>query len=65
MWQIINNKKVYNGGHYDYKRVEKIALACSNFTEDYEEEQIAEEPISCYNCRYRRWTADSFTCMKK
>ncbi len=64
MWIIQNNKKVFSGGHFDYKGAEKAALSCTNFSEDYEEEQEADEPISCYNCRYRRWTSNSFICMK-
>jgi hypothetical protein len=40
-----------------------LAEGCPVFVPDVEEEQIADEPISCYNCRYRRWTADAVTCM--
>ncbi len=58
------NKKIFKGGHFDYEVVEAIALACPGFTEDSEEECMAEEKVSCYNCRYRRWTAESFQCMK-
>jgi hypothetical protein len=25
---------------------------------------VADESISCYNCRYRRWTVNSFICCK-
>jgi hypothetical protein len=32
------------------------------FHPDVEEEQVADEDRSCYNCRYRRWTAASFVC---
>jgi hypothetical protein len=32
------------------------------FHPDVEEELIADEARSCYNCRYRRWTAVSFSC---
>jgi hypothetical protein len=39
------------------------ALECPGFVGDVEEEQIADEPRSCYNCRYRRWSATSFTCL--
>jgi hypothetical protein len=27
-----------------------------------EEELVADDPRSCYNCRHRRWTAASFAC---
>ncbi len=42
-----------------------IAGACTHFTPDVEEELVAEETESCYNCRFRRWTAASFTCQKQ
>lgn len=44
---------------------EKAALDCGKFSHDYEEECFAFEEISCYNCRYRRWTSESFECMNK
>lgn len=43
---------------------EQAALRCTNFFRDDEEECFASEEISCYNCRYRRWTSDSFECMR-
>jgi hypothetical protein len=43
---------------------QQAALECGHFSRDYEEECFALEAVSCYNCRYRRWTSDSFECMK-
>jgi hypothetical protein len=51
-------------GTNDWAGAAHIAGTCSHFTPDVEEELVAEEPRSCYNCRYRRWTAASFTCQK-
>jgi hypothetical protein len=34
-----------------------------DFIPDVEEELIADDPRSCYNCRYRRWQADSVVCL--
>lgn len=39
------------------------ARNCNAFLDDVEEEMVADEPRSCYNCRYRRWTAYSFICL--
>lgn len=41
-----------------------LAIKCTAFHPDDEDEQVADEPLSCYNCRYRRWTVTSFTCCK-
>lgn len=40
------------------------AEKCSFFQEDDEDEQVSDIAKSCYNCRYRRWTEDSFICKK-
>lgn len=40
------------------------ASDCGRFVRDDEEECISED-CSCYNCRYRRWTKDSFECMRE
>lgn len=65
MWRI-NDKgeKEYVGGKKDWAVIARIAAACPAFEPDDEDEMVAEEVISCYNCRYRRWTAESFTCYK-
>jgi energy-coupling factor transport system ATP-binding protein len=39
-----------------------VAQECPGFAADVEEEMVADEARSCYNCRYRRWSAASFTC---
>jgi len=42
------------------------ASVCLHFSPDEEEEQVADDPVSCFNCRYRRWTDKaSFTCLKR
>lgn len=64
MWNISDGKKVWRGGKSDWTLAAESAAACGAFSEDCEEECVAEEAVSCYNCRYRRWTRDSFICMK-
>ena len=63
MWRISQNGvKEFQGGHEDWPAAAAMAAGCSSFRPDVEEELVADEARSCYNCRYRRWTAASFTC---
>lgn len=64
MWKEENGKTIFTGGKEAYQDVARIAEQCPLFTEDCEEECVTDDPRSCYNCRYRRWTKDSFVCMK-
>jgi hypothetical protein len=48
----------------DYQAAQ-AALACQHFALDDEDELVSDEELSCLNCRYRRWTQESFSCMKK
>ncbi len=65
MWfAILEEGKVFTGGKDDWTGAAKAAGNCPDFHADVEEEIVAEEDVSCYNCRYRRWTAASFTCQK-
>jgi len=56
---------VFSGGHDDWTGTARLAAACSCFADDVEDEQVSDDPRSCYNCRFRRWTATSFVCAKK
>ncbi len=58
------NQAQFKGGRHDWRRAAEIAAGCPHFLPDSEDEQPAEEERSCYNCRFRRWTEHSFTCMK-
>lgn len=53
----------FTGGREDWAIAEKIAKACARFRADVEEELVADELQSCYNCRLRRWTKRSFICI--
>ncbi|PKN51299.1 MAG: hypothetical protein CVU55_12765 [Deltaproteobacteria bacterium HGW-Deltaproteobacteria-13] len=65
MW-FVNRKegRVFLHGKDDPVAAADAAAACAGFRPDAEEEIVADEPVSCYNCRYRRWSADSLTCQK-
>ena len=63
MWRIdADGQRQFTGGHDDWGGAARLAARCSRFRPDVEEELVADEPRSCYNCRYRRWTASSFAC---
>ncbi|WP_020676742.1 hypothetical protein [Geopsychrobacter electrodiphilus] len=57
-----SGKKQFRAGREAWSLAAEQARTCPSFRADDEDEQCAEEELSCYNCRYRRWTADSFTC---
>jgi hypothetical protein len=63
----INEKgqHVFSGGRESHELASRTATECPKFLLDVDEELVAEEEISCYNCRYRRWTEESFICMKR
>ena len=48
----------------DENYARQAALACSWFRLDDEDELVSDDERTCLNCRYRRWTASSFTCLK-
>ena len=63
MWSIDQNGyKQFAGGHEDWQGAALMAAVCGRFIPDVEEELVADDPRSCYNCRLRRWTATSFAC---
>jgi hypothetical protein len=51
-------------GRNNWDGAARIAALCATFSPDDEDEQTADDLLSCYNCRYRRWTAVSFSCCK-
>jgi hypothetical protein len=52
----------FSGGKESWLAATAVASDCRSFSLDVDEEIVADEERSCYNCRYRRWTASSFTC---
>ena len=63
MWHINQRgERAFAGGNEDWPGAAQVAASCQAFYADVEEEQVADEERSCYNCRYRRWTASSFVC---
>jgi hypothetical protein len=63
MWRRnAKGAKEFALGKESWLAAAQAAVACPGFLLDVEEELLADEQRSCYNCRYRRWSADSFTC---
>ena len=63
MWKTNENgEKEFSGGKKDWKGAASTADKCLAFQSDVEEETVADETTSCYNCRFRRWTRSSFIC---
>ncbi|MCF0136971.1 MAG: hypothetical protein HUJ66_01255 [Oscillospiraceae bacterium] len=65
VWEKGKRGMLFTSGREATGTAAEEAEKCENFSRDYEEECFAFEDVSCYNCRYRRWTRDSFECMNR
>jgi hypothetical protein len=63
-FQKSQNGWLFLHGKESPQKAGDAAEECSFFQEDDEDEQVSDIFPSCYNCRYRRWTAESFICKK-
>ena len=64
MWiENAAGQKIFRLGNEAWAEAARTAENCSRFHPDEEDEWVADEPRSCYNCRFRRWTAQAFTCL--
>jgi len=64
-WKANDKKqKEFRLGHEDFDVAAEAAQNCQNFRIDDEDELVTDQDRSCYNCRYRRWTINSFVCLK-
>lgn len=61
-----NGKLVFKYGRENYEKAVEQALSCKFFVLDKDEDELVTNTSrnSCYNCLFRRWTKDSFTCAK-
>lgn len=62
---LANDHDISEWGLESWDLAAHFASGCPLFHLDVEEEWVADEAISCYNCRYRRWTPTSITCLAK
>lgn len=66
MWRFSETgEREFVPGRENWAAAAVAALDCPGFVMDVDEEVVADEPRSCYNCRYRRWSANSITCQRK
>ncbi len=65
IWKkLTGNKHLFLHGQESYSIARIQAQQCTDFSPDDENEAVCEDKTTCYNCRYRRWTPDSFECVK-
>jgi hypothetical protein len=65
MWIFTDGTKIFDGNIEDEELAAKAAKECGMFAEDAEDELVSDRPITCLNCRYRRWIAGGFSCQKQ
>ncbi|WP_297997520.1 molybdopterin biosynthesis protein MoeB [uncultured Campylobacter sp.] len=59
-----NEKGEFRFGKSSYEKARKTAENCAKFKLDNDEEEMAcGGEISCYDCAFRRWSAESFICV--
>lgn len=59
-------KKYFKYGKESFDKAVEQASSCKDFELDKDENELVTSTIknSCYNCTFRRWTQESFCCMK-
>jgi hypothetical protein len=48
----------------DVAQAARLAAVCGAYRRDDEDEDPLDGAVNCFGCRFRRWAADGFTCMK-
>ena len=48
----------------DLRAASAVAKKCPVYSIDEDDEDYCEGARTCFNCRYRRWLADGFSCAK-
>ena len=53
-------------GKFEYEKAIEVASLCGYFRLDSDEDELVTNTNkpSCYNCLYRKWSKESFTCLK-
>lgn len=67
MFENIEGKAIFKYGKENYAKAVEQALTCKDFVLDKDEDELvtSTKENSCYNCLFRRWTKESFICLKK
>lgn len=64
-WEAGNRGRRFRFGEDAPAMAAAAAEECGQFVRDDDDECFFEESVTCYNCRYRRWTPNSFECLKR
>jgi hypothetical protein len=66
MFEKVGENFVFKYGKSEYEKAMQSACGCQFFKLDCDEDEFvtSTKKASCYNCLFRRWSSDSFTCMK-
>ncbi|MBU0632198.1 molybdopterin biosynthesis protein MoeB [bacterium] len=58
---------IFKYGKKSYVKAMEAASTCKEFALDKDEDEFVTsvEQSSCYNCLYRRWSVESFTCKQR
>ena len=67
MFYKLDNEHIFRHGKFDYEKAVEAAGKCASFELDNDEDELVTSTSreSCYNCLFRKWTYESFNCMKK
>nr|WP_315018439.1 molybdopterin biosynthesis protein MoeB [uncultured Campylobacter sp.] len=58
-----NEKGEFRFGKFNYEKARETAQNCAKFKLDNDEEETSfGGERSCYDCAFRRWSAQSFIC---
>jgi hypothetical protein len=52
------------GDQQDLDAAARLALSCRVYRIDTDDEDFLDGVRSCFNCRYRRWLSNGFSCAK-
>ncbi|WP_423801899.1 hypothetical protein [Neobacillus sp. SAB-20_R2A] len=66
--KLVNGLKLFSGNAElpeVFETTVSVAKNCPDFRLDVEDEIVYENVTTCYNCRYRRWNPEGFTCYKQ
>lgn len=63
-FRVEGDKRYFIHGKNSVENASDAAKICTSFVLDVDEECITDLDRCCYDCLYRRWTRDSFMCVK-
>lgn len=62
LFMVCDKRQMYDGD----RKLGRLVHNCPEFETDNDYEECYNEvELNCYNCLYRRWSAEGFTCVKQ